>query len=565
MFGAMARRVLPFSAVLALFLAPIAARAEGGARIDEAEAARLLHVIAYVAADYPRAVSDGKVVSRFEHDEHLALLAVARSAAKAIAIAEPARGASIPSALDELRARVAEAAPPREIEERADALERAVEAALRLDRSPHEMPNRARGRALFNELCATCHGPRGRGDGPRAAELKPPPVSFIDPVTAEGLSPLRVASAVRFGVEGTPMAAFPSLTERDRWDLGFYVLSLRHTPRASPRGACFAPIELARRSDGDLLDELFAAGAEPHELHTMIAELRSRSAFGEGPKTPFAAVRERLVRADQRDGFGDREEALRLVRAATRAFLGGVSPRLRAAAPDLDQELRERLLARREQVSDAGERARRARVLLRRLTTAELTLAGPAPMGDAKHGIAAGPRASEPVAWHRRAIDAMERGWVVATLMGAAIMAPPHTWQRRIATALAIVVGPIVVWSLWASGAIDGVAMASLVVLITVLMGVGAMTARRWPKRSRLVAWLGLAAALAALIGKAVFAATLAGVLPVHLRSWVGRPSMGVYPTIEAIAAQIAVILLATTAALKQRSRAGEGGRRTGG
>lgn len=558
----MARRVLPFPAVLALFLAPIAARAEGGAHIDEAEAARLLHVIAYVAADYPRAVSGGKVVSRFEHDEHLALLAEARSTAKAIAIAEPTRGAAIPGALDDLRARVAEAAPPREIEERADALERAVEAALKLDRSPREAPDRARGRALFAELCATCHGPRGRGDGPRAADLKPPPVSFIDPVTAEGLSPLRVASAVRFGVEDTPMAAFPSLSERDRWDLGFYVLSMRHTPRAAPRGACFAPVELARRSDGDLLDELFAAGAEPHELHTMIAELRSRSAFGEGPKTPFAAVREGLVRADMRDGFGDREEALKLVRAATRAFLSGVSPRLRAAAPDLDQELRERLIVRREQVSEAGERAQRARVLLRRLTTAELTLAGPAPMGDAKHGIAAGPRANEPVARHHRAIDAVERGWVLVALMGAAIMAPPHTWQRRIATAIAIVVGPIVVWSLWASGAIDGVAMASLVVLIAAVMVVGAMLTRRSPERANIAAWLGLAAALAALMGKAVFAATLAGVLPAHVRSWVGRPSLGVYPTIEAIAAQIAVIVLVTTAALKQRNRAGAGARR---
>lgn len=35
-----------------------------------------------------------------------------------------------------------------------------------------------RGRALYSANCATCHGPTGRGDGPAAPSLNPPPADL---------------------------------------------------------------------------------------------------------------------------------------------------------------------------------------------------------------------------------------------------------------------------------------------------------------------------------------------------------------------------------------------------
>jgi len=39
-------------------------------------------------------------------------------------------------------------------------------------------PEEVSGRAIYADYCAVCHGPTGRGDGPAAAGLTPPPVDL---------------------------------------------------------------------------------------------------------------------------------------------------------------------------------------------------------------------------------------------------------------------------------------------------------------------------------------------------------------------------------------------------
>jgi mono/diheme cytochrome c family protein len=38
----------------------------------------------------------------------------------------------------------------------------------------------AKGKASFNQICASCHGPAGKGDGPAAAALNPKPRDLSD-------------------------------------------------------------------------------------------------------------------------------------------------------------------------------------------------------------------------------------------------------------------------------------------------------------------------------------------------------------------------------------------------
>lgn len=40
--------------------------------------------------------------------------------------------------------------------------------------------NPAAGRAVYEQSCAACHGPNGRGDGPAAMALNPKPRNFTD-------------------------------------------------------------------------------------------------------------------------------------------------------------------------------------------------------------------------------------------------------------------------------------------------------------------------------------------------------------------------------------------------
>jgi mono/diheme cytochrome c family protein len=85
---------------------------------------------------------------------------------------------------------------------------------------------RARGRALFHEHCALCHGERGDGHGERTEGLTRAPRDFTSVVWRRSTSARRVFFAIREGLSGTPMPQWKSLSEQDAWDMTAYVLSL---------------------------------------------------------------------------------------------------------------------------------------------------------------------------------------------------------------------------------------------------------------------------------------------------------------------------------------------------
>ncbi len=85
----------------------------------------------------------------------------------------------------------------------------------------------ARGRALFQEQsrCVSCHGVRGRGDGPLAPSLTPPPADLVlhVPQHPDG----ELFWYVSRGSPGTAMPAWDTvLSEEDRWSLVQYMRQL---------------------------------------------------------------------------------------------------------------------------------------------------------------------------------------------------------------------------------------------------------------------------------------------------------------------------------------------------
>jgi high-affinity iron transporter len=78
---------------------------------------------------------------------------------------------------------------------------------------PPDLNSLARGRVTYDAQCAHCHGPLGRGDGPDAAALQPPPAN-LQVHMAAGHPDDQLFSWVSNGIAGTAMPAFAGgLTE----------------------------------------------------------------------------------------------------------------------------------------------------------------------------------------------------------------------------------------------------------------------------------------------------------------------------------------------------------------
>jgi mono/diheme cytochrome c family protein len=84
----------------------------------------------------------------------------------------------------------------------------------------------ARGRMLYQFRCAACHGADGRGDGPAAAALKPPPKDLTTSAFWAERTPAVVADGIRQGRPGTAMVAYGSLLTDE--EIAEIVAYLRH-------------------------------------------------------------------------------------------------------------------------------------------------------------------------------------------------------------------------------------------------------------------------------------------------------------------------------------------------
>ncbi len=85
---------------------------------------------------------------------------------------------------------------------------------------------RERGRAIFREKCALCHGIRADGNGVRQEGLSGPPVNFRSERWRKTATPRGIFAIVSEGKRGTSMPAWPTLTDQQKWEVVTYVLSV---------------------------------------------------------------------------------------------------------------------------------------------------------------------------------------------------------------------------------------------------------------------------------------------------------------------------------------------------
>jgi high-affinity iron transporter len=303
--------------------------ARAGATDPSASAAQsLVAVLQYLGRDYPAAVASNDA-GELEEQRSLA--------ADAARIADRSLGGTpFVARVASIEASVSKGADPAGVSADCAALVDDLIAATGMARAPAAPPDLGEGANLFGTTCAACHGKSGQGDGPAAAALNPRPVNFHSSAVMEKLTPFDAFNAIRFGVRGTAMPAFGTLDEKQRWDLAFYVFSLRQPPcdHAPPRVSLD---RLANRSDVDLAKAVGAG--EVACLRRKIPEIDAVDLL--------AAARARVEEAARAFGRGD---AIGAERIALDAYLSDVEPAepwLRVRAADVLPQIEASFMATR--------------------------------------------------------------------------------------------------------------------------------------------------------------------------------------------------------------------------
>lgn len=320
---------LPTLALCALIALVLPGEGAAQAANPSASIQTTWRLLDYVAVDYRQAVRDGRVVNEAEYAEMREFARTARTNIEALP-ATVSKQRLIGEA-GKLERSIAANAPSVEVDAAAKSLAANLLVAYPVPLSPSAPPDVNRGRALYANKCAACHGAMGAADGPAAQALDPPPIAFTERQRADQRSIFGLYQVVTQGLEGTAMASFAHLPEDERWALALYAGNLAYTD--AQRGAgeklwrqdeqvrrLVPNLEaLVRMTPADLAERI---GSERAALVT--AYLRGTpSAVSQAKGASLGLARSRLNESVTAYAGGQHDAAKRL---ALSAYLDGFEP-----------------------------------------------------------------------------------------------------------------------------------------------------------------------------------------------------------------------------------------------
>lgn len=213
----------------------------------------VVHLLNYMASDYSGAVQNGKIVSPTEYGEQKEFSNIVIEISKR---EEPFKSSQvIQQGLQTLKSLILAKASSNLVRDVAKKVETEVLKVSQLELAPEKWPNLKHGKEIYSQQqCLQCHGVLGNGEGPSSGGLDPKPANFLSEKN-DIISPFQRFNAIRLGVPGTAMAAFTALSDRDVWDLAFYIASLKHADNTADfsSGHPWTLEQVASSTDQELL------------------------------------------------------------------------------------------------------------------------------------------------------------------------------------------------------------------------------------------------------------------------------------------------------------------------
>ncbi|NIT12980.1 MAG: c-type cytochrome, partial [Candidatus Dadabacteria bacterium] len=188
------------------------------------DAKRILSLVDYIGGDYVNAVVEGKIINE---DEYAEMLDFSESVTELAATINSDKSYLKEDTL-RLKNLISNKADADSVISLSNEIKQNLISDFNLKTFPDNPPSMKLGKILYANNCAQCHGLSGMADGPLADGLMPHPANFAQGELIEGLSAFKIYNTVSFGIKGTGMPSFPKLSEEEKWNIAFYVLSIRY-------------------------------------------------------------------------------------------------------------------------------------------------------------------------------------------------------------------------------------------------------------------------------------------------------------------------------------------------
>ena len=339
--------MIPRSRLLAWLLWPVLALSSATLLAESTDgAAKALHLLDYIGADYPATVEAGKVIDEGEYREQLEFIDVLQGLIVALPV-RPERQA-LEQGVISLRAAVSQRQDGPGVARQARQLGAQLAVAYEVSQAPIITPDPSRGAPLYAQHCSVCHGDTGAGDGPAGLGLTPPPANLRSLERLDRLSLFDLYNTLGLGIEGTDMPSFADqLDERQRWDLATYVASFTADPAKAKGDKTYNLADLARQTPAEI-----EASEGPEALAWFRAQRAQPPQVQRGPAQLLdytAATLDKSLAAYQ---SGDHEQAYDLSVAAYLEGFELVESSLDNVDANVRKDTEKSLMAYRQSLQD---------------------------------------------------------------------------------------------------------------------------------------------------------------------------------------------------------------------
>lgn len=316
-----------------------------------------IHLLDYLAHDYGGAVEHGKVISTLEYEEQ-----------KEFVNKIYELGETLPEIKNDKVTLEKIVKLKTMIEAKAEALDVALVArdiqkdliiATKITLSPDNRPSISNGKLLYQQNCTTCHGEKGFGDGVDGKNMDPLPSNFHEPKRMGAISAFHGYNTIRLGVPGTGMSGWTKFSDKEVWDLSFYVMGIRHfealkltAPNEDAKSDNISLEDLATLSDTELKAKMINVDDDNKNIALAILRTKDGSTSGGEYIGKARSYLSEALSAFKNGSADSKDDAKRL---AIQAYLEGIEPiepMIRANKPSLIAKIETEMAKIRQIIAD---------------------------------------------------------------------------------------------------------------------------------------------------------------------------------------------------------------------